>query len=100
MVMKKESNIKSENQVRSSPLKNVAPLRDIPYPHAPSRKSKKRKFARFKDTLKQLQINMPFTEALEQIPTYAQYMKELLTMKRKFPEQERVELEVGCSAII
>jgi len=27
-------------------------------------------------------------------------MKELLTKKRKFPEQETVELEVGCSAII
>jgi len=58
---KREKNKKSKNQVRSSPLKNVASLKDIPYPHAPSRKSKERKFARFMDILKLLQINMPFT---------------------------------------
>ena len=97
---KRKKNKKSENQVRSPPLKNVAPLKDIPYPHAPSRKSKERQFARFMDILKLLQINMPFTEALEQMPTYARFMKELLTKNRKFPEQEIIELEAGCSVII
>jgi len=43
---------------------------------------------------------MPFTEALEQMPIYSRFMKEFLTKKRKFPEQETLELEVGCSAII
>jgi len=41
-----------------------------------------------------------FTEALEQMPTYARFMKDLLTNKRRLKEQEIVELEVGCSAII
>jgi len=91
---------KSENQVRSLPCKNVAPLKDIPYPHVPSRKSIERQFIRFMDILKQLQINIPLTEALQQMPTYARFMKELLTKKRKYLEQETVELEAGCSAII
>nr|KYP40895.1 hypothetical protein KK1_037752 [Cajanus cajan] len=34
------------------------------------------------------------------MPTYAKFMKELLTKKRKFIEQEIIELEAGCSAII
>jgi len=34
------------------------------------------------------------------MPTYARFMKELLTKKRKFRDEERVELEAGCSAII
>jgi hypothetical protein len=38
-------------------------------------------------------------EAMEQIPTYAKFMKELLTKKRKLSE-EMVELEIECSAII
>jgi hypothetical protein len=38
-------------------------------------------------------------EAMEQMPTYARFMKELLTKKRIF-EGETVELEAGCSAII
>ncbi|XP_027343863.1 uncharacterized protein LOC113856036 [Abrus precatorius] len=33
------------------------------------------------------------------MPTYAKFMKEVLTKKRRFSE-ETVELEVGCSAII
>ena len=57
-------------------------------------------FARFMDILKRLQINIPFTEALKQMPTYAKFMKELLTKKRKINDQEIVELEAGCSAII
>ena len=32
--------------------------------------------------------------------TYARFMKELLTKKRKLPEQETIELEPGCRAII
>ena len=52
------------------------------------------------DIFKRLQINIPFTEALEHMPTYAKFMKELLTKKRKFNEQEIVELEAGCNAII
>ena len=38
-------------------------------------------------------------EAMEQMPVYAKFMKDLLTKKRKFPD-ETVELEAGCSAII
>jgi len=34
------------------------------------------------------------------MPTYARFMKELLIKKRKFPEEERVELKARCSAII
>jgi len=39
---KREKNKKSENQVRSSPLKNVAPLKDVPNPRVLSRRSKER----------------------------------------------------------
>jgi len=51
------------------------------------------------DIFKRLQINIPFVEAMIQMPTYAKFMKELLTKKRRFFE-EIVELEAGCSAII
>jgi len=91
---KSEKHKKGESQMRSPPV------RDISYPHAPSRKDKDRQFSRFMDILKRLQINIPFTEALEQMPTYVRFMKELLTKKRKIPDQETVELEAGCSAII
>ncbi|XP_027345399.1 uncharacterized protein LOC113857563 [Abrus precatorius] len=63
-------------------------------------KEKERQFARFLDIMKKLQINILFTEAMEQMPTYARFMKDLLTKKRRILEEETMELEVGCSAII
>jgi len=81
-------------------IKEDVPIKHVSYPHAPSRREAKRQFIRFTEILKNLQINIPFTKALQQMPTYAHFMKELLTKKRKFPDEERVELEAGCSAII
>jgi len=34
------------------------------------------------------------------MPTYAKFMKELLTMKRRIMVDETIELEARCSAII
>ena len=48
---------------------------NVPYPHAPSRKDTEWQFARFLDILKRLHINIPFTKALEQMSTYARFMK-------------------------
>ena len=48
----------------------------------------------FLDIFKKLQINIPFTKALEQMSTYAKYMKEFLTKKRRIIDDETIELEV------
>ncbi|XP_019462960.1 PREDICTED: uncharacterized protein LOC109361886 [Lupinus angustifolius] len=74
-------------------------LKDLPYPKRPSKKDKERQYARFLDLFKNLQINIPFMEAMEQRPVYDKFMKDLLTKKRKMSE-ETVTLEAGCSAII
>ncbi|XP_019416042.1 PREDICTED: uncharacterized protein LOC109327378 [Lupinus angustifolius] len=85
-------------------------LKDLPYPKRPSKKDKERQstfpskkdkerqYARFLALFKNLQINIPFMEAMEQMPVYAKFMKDLLTKKRKMSE-ETVTLEAGCSAI-
>jgi len=65
-------------------------MKNLPYPHAPSKQDRERQFAIFQETFKQSQINIPLAKALEQMPTYAKFMKEMLT----------VQLEGGCSAII
>ena len=72
----REESGKSEKSDRNESQMRSPPMRDVPYPHTPSRKDKDRQFSRFMDVLKRLQINIPFTEALEQMPTYARFMKE------------------------
>ncbi|XP_023770776.1 uncharacterized protein LOC111919451 [Lactuca sativa] len=48
--------------------------------------------------MKALQINIPFIEAVAQIPNYAKFLKELLTNKKKMEEVQEVVLNKNCSA--
>ncbi|XP_020203761.1 uncharacterized protein LOC109789258 [Cajanus cajan] len=89
--------IEKKNKKIDKEVGKAPPTRNLPYPHASSRKDKERQFARFLDIFKRLQINIPFSEALEQMPTYAKFMKELLSKKRRFIEEETIELEAGCN---
>ncbi|KAL5583077.1 hypothetical protein UlMin_015519 [Ulmus minor] len=57
-------------------------------------------FRRFLDVLKQLHINIPLVEALEQMPNYVKFMKNMLTKKRRFGEFETVALTRECSAVL
>ncbi|RDX60977.1 hypothetical protein CR513_60838, partial [Mucuna pruriens] len=47
-----------------------------------------------------LQINLPFVEALEQVPSYAHFMKDILTNKRRWKDGEMVALTESCSALL
>ena len=52
------------------------------------------------EIFKKLQINIPFTEALAQMPTYVKFLKEILSNKKKLEECETVALTEECSAIL
>ncbi|XP_062100510.1 uncharacterized protein LOC133806424 [Humulus lupulus] len=52
------------------------------------------------DMLKQLHINIPLVEALEQMPNYVKFMKDILTRKRRLGEFEAVALTKECKLII
>ena len=59
-----------------------------------------KKFGRFMDIFKNLHINIPFAEALEQMPGYVKFMKGVLFKKRKLGDYETVALSEECSAIL
>ncbi|GJU74034.1 hypothetical protein Tco_1265439 [Tanacetum coccineum] len=50
------------------------------------------RFRKFFKKLQQLSINIPFVGALERMPKYAKFMKDLLTNKVKFEETSKVTL--------
>ncbi|CAM8934722.1 unnamed protein product [Rhodiola kirilowii] len=52
----------------------------------------------FVDKIRTLYITMPFTDAITQIPTYAKFLKEILTGKRKMDRTETLALSEECSA--
>ncbi|XP_058765640.1 uncharacterized protein LOC131639152 [Vicia villosa] len=52
------------------------------------------------EMLKKIHVNIPFCEALEHMPIYANFMKELLLGKRKLKDDENIALAQECRAII
>ena len=49
---------------------------------------------------KKIEINIPFSEALVQMPHYGKFMKDILSKKRKFDEERVVSLTATCNALI
>ena len=94
---KKEDEPKEEKETS-------APKLDRPYPPPPfPQRLKKQKevqsFKRFIDVLKQLTINIPFSEALLQMPSYAKHMKDLLSRKTKLGVEDLAFTEVVSSVL-
>ena len=67
------------------------PVQHLPYLHALPKKDKERQYKRFLDIFKWLQINIPFSEALKQMPTYDKFINDLLTKNRRIMDDETVE---------
>ena len=49
-----------------------------------------KQFSRFLEVFKKLWINIPFVEALDQMPSYVKFMDEILSKKRRLGELETV----------
>ena len=49
---------------------------------------------------KKLQLNVPFADALEKMPSYAKFMKDILLKKQKLENYETISLIEECSAIL
>ncbi|XP_062114039.1 uncharacterized protein LOC133825059 [Humulus lupulus] len=71
-----------------------------PFPQHFQKQQQDGQFRRFVDVLKQLHINIPLVEALEKMPNYVMFLKDILTKKRRLGEFEIVALTGGCSAIL
>ena len=57
------------------------------------------KLSRFLDMLKKIEINIPFAEALVQMPNYAKFLKDILNKKRRFAKGV-VNLTATCSVVM
>ena len=66
----------------------------------PSRNDKERYLAIFLDILKKLEITLPFGEALQQMPLYAKFLKDMLTKKNRYIHSDKIVVEGNCSAVI
>ena len=57
-------------------------------------------FSRFLNMFKKIEINIPFSEALTQMPHYTKLMKDILIRKRKITEEGILSLTATYSTVI
>ncbi|XP_073057220.1 uncharacterized protein [Primulina eburnea] len=92
-----------ENKVEDSKTKVTQPPAfkpAIPYHQRFKKKSLDDQFAKFLEIFKKIHINIPFADALEQMPNYAKFIKDVMSKKRKLQEFETVKLTEECRASI
>ncbi|KAJ9128501.1 hypothetical protein P3X46_034948 [Hevea brasiliensis] len=97
----KEEESKSEQDEGEKPyipLETYKPT--LPYPQRFIKHKLDKQFGKILEVLKKLYINVPFTEALSQMPSYAKFLKEILTNKKRLEDYDTINLGEQCSAII
>ncbi|XP_073041876.1 uncharacterized protein [Primulina eburnea] len=58
-------------------------INSLPFPQRAKQLQLDTQFSKFLEIFKKLHINIPFAEALAQMPSYAKFLKEILSNKRK-----------------
>ncbi|GJU33337.1 putative nucleotidyltransferase, ribonuclease H [Tanacetum coccineum] len=97
----KETTIKSGDNDPDKPRKSMESFdHSIPFPGQLKKEKEKEQFRKFFENLQQLSMNIPFFEALEQMPKYAKFMKDLLTRKGKIEEISKIILNERCFAVL
>ena len=59
-----------------------------------------KKFSKFMEVFKKLHINISFADALEQMPSYVKFMKDIVANKRKLSDYETVALSEEGNSIL
>ncbi|XP_057543288.1 uncharacterized protein LOC130821513 [Amaranthus tricolor] len=72
----------------------------LPFPNRQVKNKLDKQFGKFLEVVKNLQVTVPFTELITQVPAYAKFMKDILTRKRAFSEVETVAFTEQCSALL
>ena len=72
----------------------------IPFPARLVKHKLDKEFFKFLDVFKKLHINIYFTDAITQMPSYVKFLKEILKNKRKLEDFETVRLNEECSTIL
>ena len=72
----------------------------IPFPQRIQKARKEEQFSKFLEIFKKIEISIPFAEAINQMPNYAKFMKEILSKKKKIIGEGIVNLTATCNAVI
>ena len=75
-------------------------LTKLPYRARALQMKRDQEYGHFLEMFKQLKINLPLVEALQHMPKYAKFLKDLLSNKKKLETLSTVTLGARCSALV
>ncbi|KAK8684158.1 hypothetical protein V6N13_040189 [Hibiscus sabdariffa] len=71
-----------------------------PFPQRLKKQKQGYQFKKFLDILKQIHKNLPLVEALQQMPNYARFLKDMVTRKKHIEEFEIAAATETCLALM
>ncbi|KAK8679987.1 hypothetical protein V6N13_108942 [Hibiscus sabdariffa] len=71
-----------------------------PFPQRLKKQQQDYQFKKFFDILKQVHINLPLVEALQQMPNYAKFLKDMVSRKKRIGEFETAAATETCLALM
>ncbi|GJU50100.1 DNA-directed DNA polymerase [Tanacetum coccineum] len=90
-----------ESEPKKTLEKDTRPkISHIPFPQRLKKEKEEAQQRKFLQNLKQLQLSIPFTEALAQMPKYAKFLKSLMSNKTRLEEAYTVTMNEICSAVL
>jgi hypothetical protein len=88
---------------KATPVVEDPPRSFVPKEPYPERLQAPKKGGKFEDILevfKQVQINILFLDAIQQVPSYAKFLKDLITVKRRMNVPKKAFLTEQVSSIL
>ncbi|XP_050229333.1 uncharacterized protein LOC126678479 [Mercurialis annua] len=87
----KQGNNLDKEVVAAPSVKPYVP--PIPYPQRLKKKTTDNNFQHFLNAFKKIELNIPILQALAKMPSYAKFLKELVSNKSKLEEYATIRLE-------
>jgi hypothetical protein len=105
----RQEETKSDNKEKDAEPSTVTPIeKDLtrsfvpkaPYLERLRAPKKNVQFTEILEVFKQVQINIPFLDAIQQVPTYTKFLKDLVTIMRKTNVPKKAYLTEQMSSIL
>ncbi|XP_058725970.1 uncharacterized protein LOC131597281 [Vicia villosa] len=94
-VEKPEQSVEQPNQGVETKDKSYTPSSPykppIPYPHRLKKTKMESQYQKFIKVIEKLHVEIPFIEAITQIPSYAKFLKDILSNKRRLDDPKPLE---------
>ncbi|XP_052288726.1 uncharacterized protein LOC127899394 isoform X2 [Citrus sinensis] len=82
----------------SEEITSVPP--EPPFPHALNKSKKSNHSSEIYEIFKQVKVNIPLLDAIKQVPSYAKFLKDLCTVKRKLKVRKSAFMAEQVSTIL